>query len=394
MKQTQRPLSDYLSPVVQAIPPSGIRKFFDLVANSQGVVSLGVGEPDFVTPWHIREAAIYSIEQGRTTYTSNYGLLELRREIAAYLERERGVRYDPQTEILVTVGVAEGIDLSMRALCGPGDEVIVPQPCFVSYGPCVSLAGGTPVYVQTREQDEFKLTTALLAPAVTPQTKALLIGYPNNPTGAVMTREELSAVAALAEERDLLVISDEIYAELTYDGQHTAFSALPGMRDRTVLLGGFSKAFAMTGWRLGYAAGPAPFIEAMTRVHQHVIMCAPIMAQMAALEALRHGAPEVERMRAEYDRRRRLMAEGFRQMGLPCFEPKGAFYIFPNVSSTGLTGEEFALRLLQEKNVAVVPGGAFGPSGHEHIRCAYAASVEKLTVALDRMAELVNELRG
>lgn len=394
MKQTQRPLSDYLSPVVQAIPPSGIRKFFDLVANSRGVISLGVGEPDFVTPWHIREAAIYSIEQGRTTYTSNYGLLELRQEIAAYLERERGVRYDPHTEILVTVGVAEGIDLSMRALCAPGDEVIVPQPCFVSYGPCVSLAGGTPVYVQTREEDEFKLTTSLLAPAINQRTKAMLIGYPNNPTGAVMTRDELAAVAALAEERDLLVVSDEIYAELTYDGEHTAFSALPGMRDRTVLLGGFSKAFAMTGWRLGYAAGPAPFIEAMTRVHQHVIMCAPITAQMAALEALRHGAPEVQRMRDEYDRRRRLMLEGFGKMGLPCFEPRGAFYIFPNVSPTGLSGEEFALRLLQEKNVAVVPGSAFGSSGAGHVRCAYAASLEKLTAALERMAELVQELRG
>lgn len=393
MVQVKRALEDYLSPVVQAIPPSGIRKFFDLVASSKGVISLGVGEPDFVTPWHIREAAIYSLEQGRTTYTSNAGLLELRQEIARYLERKRGVSYDPETEILVTVGVAEGIDVAMRALCAPGEEVIVPQPCFVSYGPCVTLAGGTPVYVQTREEDQFKLTTSLLAPAITERTKALLIGYPNNPTGAVMTRDELAAVARLAEERDLLVVSDEIYDELTYEGEHTAFSALPGMRERTVLLGGFSKAFAMTGWRLGFAVGPAPFIAAMTRIHQHVIMCAPIMAQVAAIEALRNGEAEVERMKAEYNRRRRLMVEGFRQMGLPCFEPKGAFYIFPNVSSTGLNGDEFALRLLQEKNVAVVPGSAFGPSGNDHVRCAYATSTEKLSQALARMAELVQELK-
>lgn len=393
MKTMRRAPADFLAATVRDLPPSGIRRFFDLVAQTRGIISLGVGEPDFVTPWHVREAAIFAIERGYTTYTSNWGMPELRRAIAEYWERWQGIRYDPAREVLVTVGVAEGIDLAMRAVLEPGDEVLIPEPCFVSYTACTRLAGGVPVTVPTRPADGFRLDPQELRRRITPRTKAMLIGFPSNPTGAVLTREELLEVARVAEEHDLLVFSDEIYGELTYCGEHVSFAALPGMQERTILLGGFSKANAMTGWRLGYACGPAPILEAMFKIHQYTIMCAPIVSQMAALEALQRGQGEVEKMKAEYNRRRLLMVRGFQEMGLPCVEPRGAFYIFPSVAETGLTDEEFALRLLEEEKVAVVPGRAFGPSGAGCIRCSYAASVEKLTTALERMGRFVERLR-
>ncbi|MDB4894087.1 MAG: aromatic amino acid aminotransferase, partial [Firmicutes bacterium] len=311
-------MRSFVNPQVAALPPSGIRKFFDLVAQTRGIISLGVGEPDFATPWHIREAAIYAIEQGRTTYTSNWGLLELRQAVSRHLERWQELTYDPGSEVLITVGVAEAIDLVMRAVLEPGDEVLIPEPCFVSYLPCAELAGGKAVTIPLRAEDQFKLTPELLRAHITPRSKVLLIGFPNNPTGAVMSREELAAVARVASEHDLLVVSDEIYGEMTYGGEHTSIAALPGMRERTVLLNGFSKAYAMTGWRIGYACGPAEIIDMMMKIHQYTIMCAPIAGQLAAVEALRNGATERDRMVAEYDRRRKLMLSGFRQMGLPC----------------------------------------------------------------------------
>ncbi len=392
MKTTKRAPVDFLAPAVRDLPPSGIRKFFDLVAQTKGIISLGVGEPDFVTPWHVRESAIFAIERGLTTYTSNWGLPELREAIAAHWQRWQGITYDPAQEILVTVGVAESIDLAMRAVLSPGDEVLIPEPCFVSYTACTRLAGGVPVTVPTRPEDGFRLDPDELRRRITPRTKAMLIGFPSNPTGAVLSREELLAVARVAEEYDLLVLSDEIYGELTYSGEHVSFASLPGMQARTILLGGFSKANAMTGWRLGYACGPAPILEAMFKIHQYTIMCAPTLSQWAALEALQHGQAEVERMKSEYNRRRLLMVRGFKDIGLPCVEPQGAFYIFPSVAGTGLTDEEFALRLLEEEKVAVVPGRAFGPSGEGCIRCSYAASVEKLTTALERMKQFVQRL--
>jgi aminotransferase len=379
----------FINPQVAALPPSGIRKFFDLVAQARGIISLGVGEPDFATPWHIREAAIYAIEQGRTTYTSNWGLPELRQAVSRHLARWQGLTYDPGSEVLITVGVAEAIDLVMRAVLEPGDEVLIPEPCFVSYLPCAELAGGKAVTIPLRAEDQFKLTPELLRAHITPHSKVLLIGFPNNPTGAVMSREELAAVAQVASEHDLLVVSDEIYGEMTYGGEHTSIAALPGMRERTVLLNGFSKAYAMTGWRVGYACGPAEILEMMMKIHQYTIMCAPIAGQLAAVEALRNGAAERDRMVAEYDRRRKLMLSGFRQMGLPCFEPKGAFYIFPSIAPTGMNDEEFAYRLLEEEKVAVVPGSAFGESGKGHIRCSYASSTANLTEALKRIAGFV-----
>jgi aminotransferase len=382
-------MRSFVNRQVAALPPSGIRKFFDLVAQTKGIISLGVGEPDFTTPWHIREAGIYALEQGRTTYTSNWGLLELREAIARYLTAWQGLHYNPADEVLVTVGVAEAIDLVMRAVVEPGDEVLIPEPCFVSYVPCAMLAGGTAMTIPLRAEDEFKLTPALLRTHITPRSKVLLIGFPNNPTGAVMTRTELEAIAAVAREHDLLVVTDEIYGEMTYGGQHTSIAALPGMRERAVLLNGFSKAYAMTGWRIGYACGPAPILAMMTRIHQYTIMCAPIAGQLAALEALRHGAPERDRMIAEYDRRRKLMLAGFNQMELPCFEPRGAFYIFPSVAPTGMNGDQFATRLLEEEKVAVVPGSAFGPSGAGYIRCSYASSVANLNEALKRIGQFV-----
>ncbi|MGE5674634.1 MAG: aminotransferase class I/II-fold pyridoxal phosphate-dependent enzyme [Mycobacterium leprae] len=382
-------MREFVSKQIAALPPSGIRKFFDLVTGSKDIISLGVGEPDFVTPWHIREAAIDSLERGRTTYTSNWGLLELRRAISDHLYDWQGIRYNPESEVLVTVGVSEGIDLVMRTVLEPGDEVLVVEPCFVSYAPAAILAGGTVVRVPTRLEDEFKLTPALLRSCITPRTKVLMMGFPGNPTGAVMTEAELAAVAEVVREHDLLVVTDEIYGDLTYEDTHRSIAALPGMQERTVLLNGFSKAHAMTGWRIGYACGPAAIIGQMMKIHQYTIMCPPIMGQIAAIEALTHGAAERDKMVAEYNRRRRLMVNGFRQMGLPCFEPKGAFYIFPSIAPTGMTDEEFALRLLEEEKVAVVPGGAFGESGRGHIRCSYAAAMENLAEALKRMERFV-----
>ena len=384
--------AERVSPLVRSIPPSGIRRFFDIVAEMSGVISLGVGEPDFVTPWHIRESCVHGLQRGYTSYTSNYGLLELRQEITRMIETDYGVTYNPKCEALVTVGVSEALDLAMRAILSPGDEVLVPEPCYVSYQACVTLAGGTPVSVSCTRENEFRVTVDQLSAAVTPRTKALLIGYPNNPTGAVMPREALAAIAQFAEKHDLIVISDEIYANLTYDGEHTCFASLPGMRDRTILLNGFSKAYAMTGWRIGYALGNEDFIAAMTKIHQFTMLCAPITAQIAAVEALQQGRPSRERMVAEYDKRRRLMVEGFRNMGLDCFEPKGAFYVFPSIQNTGLTSLEFAEKLLHAEKVALVPGNAFGACGEGYIRCSYAASSKNLSEALDRIARFVKPM--
>ncbi|HWR31730.1 MAG TPA: aminotransferase class I/II-fold pyridoxal phosphate-dependent enzyme [Negativicutes bacterium] len=384
--------SERVSPLVRSIPPSGIRRFFDIVAEMSGVISLGVGEPDFVTPWHIRESCVHGLQRGYTSYTSNYGLLELRQEITQMIETDYGVSYNPKCEALVTVGVSEALDLAMRAILSPGDEVLVPEPCYVSYQACVTLAGGIPVSVCCTREHEFRVTVDQLAAALTPRTKALLIGYPNNPTGAVMSREDLSAIAQFAEKHDLIVISDEIYANLTYDGEHTCFASLPGMRDRTILLNGFSKAYAMTGWRIGYALSNEDFIAAMTKIHQFTMLCAPITAQIAAVEALQQGRPSRDRMVAEYDKRRRMMVEGFRNMGLNCFEPKGAFYVFPSIQNTGLTSLEFAEKLLQEEKVALVPGDAFGACGEGYVRCSYASSSKNLTEALDRIGRFVKPL--
>lgn len=385
-------MRNFVSQQVAALPPSGIRKFFDLVAQSKGIISLGVGEPDFTTPWHIREAAIYSLERGRTSYTSNWGLLELRQAVRDYIYGWQGLTYSPESQILITVGVAEAIDLALRAVLEPGDEVLIPEPCFVSYSPCAKLAGGTVVPVPLRFEDEFKLTPELLRAQITPKSKVLMLAFPANPTGAIMTEAELAAVAEVAIEHDLLVISDEIYGEMTYAGTHRSIAALPGMQERTLLLHGFSKAYAMTGWRIGYACGPADILAAMMKIHQFTIMCPSIMGQWAAVEALRHGAAERDKMVAEYNRRRRLMVDGFQRIGLPCFEPKGAFYIFPSVAGTGLDDNEFAIRLLEEEKVAVVPGSAFGTAGVGHIRCSYASSVENLTEALRRIDRFVSRL--
>ena len=384
--------AERVSPLVRSIPPSGIRRFFDIVAEMSGVVSLGVGEPDFVTPWHIRESCVHGLQRGYTSYTSNYGLLELRQEIARMLETDYGVIYDPKCEALITVGVSEALDLAMRALLSPGDEVLVPEPCYVSYNACVSLAGGVPVSVCSSRENEFRVTVDQLAAALTPRTKALLIGYPNNPTGAVMPREDLAAIARFAEQHDLIVISDEIYASLTYDGEHTCFASLPGMRDRTILLNGFSKAYAMTGWRIGYAMGNADFIGAMTKIHQYTMLCAPITAQVAAIEAIKQGTPSRNKMVDEYDRRRRLMVDGLRNIGLDCFEPRGAFYVFPSIRNTGLTSLQFAEQLLQAEKVALVPGDAFGACGEGFVRCSYASSSKNLAEALDRIGRFVKPL--
>jgi len=371
---------------VAAVPPSGIRRFFDIAATMEDVISLGIGEPDFVTPQRIIQAGIRSLEEGHTHYTSNSGILELREALAAHLERLYGVRYDPEQELLITVGVSEALYLALTAILDPGDEVIVPQPCFVAYEPEVLFAGGTPVILPLQVEDAFQIRAEALEPLITPRTKALLIGYPNNPTGAVMPREGLLRVAEIAQKHDLLVISDEIYDRLVYGVEHTCFASLPGMRERTILLGGFSKSYAMTGWRIGYAAAPAEVMAAMRKVHQYTIMSAPTTAQIAALEALRHGEEEVERMRQEYDRRRRLIVGGLNAIGLPCFEPRGAFYAFPSIAASGMTSEEFSLRLLEEEKVAVVPGSAFGAGGEGFVRCSYATAYEKIEEALERMA--------
>ena len=379
---------------VQQIPASGIRKFFDLLASMDGVISLGVGEPDFVTPWTIREAAIYSITAGQTMYTSNYGTLELRTALAHHLEQRYGVSYDPARELLITVGVSEALDLALRALLDPGDEVLMPDPCYVAYGPCAILAGGTVVSVPSSIECDFRLLAEEVESRITERTKALIMGFPSNPTGAVMSREDLLQIAAVAERHNLVVLSDEIYDRLVYEGEHTCFASLPGMRERTVLLGGFSKAYAMTGWRVGYAAAPAEIIEGMMKVHQYVTMCASTMSQAAALEALRRGEEYVEEMRGEYDRRRRYVVKALNEMGLTCFNPKGAFYAFPSVEITGLSSEEFAEQLLREEKVAVVPGSAFGSCGEGFVRCCYATSMEEIKEAMERMARFVGRRRA
>ena len=384
-------ITEKINPVLKEIPPSGIRKFFDLVANTKGVISLGVGEPDFVTPWYIREEGVYALEKGYTMYTSNQGLMELREEISRYLLRLIGVAYEPAREVLVTVGVSEGVDLALRALISPGDEVLIPEPSYVSYGPTTMLAGGKPVYIKTRPENGFKLTPELLEEALTPAAKILILCYPNNPTGAVMTAADLARLLPVIAEHDLLVISDEIYAELTYDGKHASIASFPGMKERTLILNGFSKAFAMTGWRLGYAAGPEEIIAAMTKIHQYTMLCAPITAQKAAVEALKNQNGAVKKMVEEYNYRRRILVEAFTEMGVRMFEPKGAFYAFPEISVTGLASEEFAEKLLFEEKVAVVPGSAFGPSGEGFIRISYATARKDLIEALKRIKRFIRK---
>ena len=387
----------FLNPDVAAVPPSGIRRFFDLASTMKNTISLGVGEPDFITPYHIRNAAINSIIDGETQYTPNRGLLALREEIAAYLNIRYQLTYNPATEVLVTVGASESIDIALRAIVGPGDEVLVPEPSYVSYSPSVIFAGGTPVGVETRADTAFRLTEEAVRKAVTPRTKALILPYPNNPTGAIMSREDLEAIARVVAEKQILVISDEIYSELTYgENQHVSFASLPGMAEWTLTINGFSKAFAMTGWRVGYVCGPAPLLEVMNKIHQYSILCAPRQGQAAALQALRvgreNGYEDVLHMRESYDRRRRLMVDGFRSMGLDCFEPLGAFYVFPSIRSTGLDSETFCERLLREQSVACVPGTAFGKCGEGHIRCSYATALDKLNTALERMQAFLNTL--
>ena len=379
---------------VRALSPSGIRRFFDLIYTMDDVISLGVGEPDFVTPWRIRESAIYSIEKGYTMYTSNFGLMELRQEISGYVNRLTGLEYSPADQVLVTVGVSQALDLAMRALLDPGDEVVIPEPTYVSYVPCVTLAGGVAVTVPTHMENGFRVRPQDIEERVTPRTKAILLGYPNNPTGAVMPRAELEAIADIARRRGLLVISDEIYERLVYGAEHTCFASLPGMAERTVHLSGFSKSYAMTGWRVGYACSSPEIIEAMMKVHQYTMMCAPIQGQMAAIEALRSGDDAVENARQEYDRRRRLMTNGLNRMGLACLEPQGAFYAFPSVKSLDMTSVEFAERLLMEEHVVLVPGSAFGPSGEGHVRCCYAVATDEIEEALHRMGRFVRKVKG
>lgn len=383
-----------LNPAVEGIKPSGIRKFFDVVTEMKGAISLGVGEPDFATPWHIREEGIYSLEKARTHYTSNAGIVELRNEISAFLTRHYDVTYDPKKEILVTVGGSEAIDLAIRAMVCPGDEVIIPQPCYVSYEPCVILTQGVPVIIPLQEKNEFRLTAQELRDAITEKTKLLVLPFPNNPTGAVMTREDLAAIAEVCIEKDIVVVSDEIYSELTYGMKHVSIASLPGMRERTILINGFSKGHAMTGWRLGYACGPQEIISQMTKIHQFAIMCAPTASQYAAVDALKNGDEDVAMMRDAYDKRRRFVLHELRDMGLTCFEPYGAFYVFPCIAEFGMSSEEFATKLLQEEKVAIVPGTAFGDSGEGFLRISYAYSLENLKEALGRLRRFVEKLRG
>ena len=387
----RNPLSD----VITTIEPSGIRKFFDIVSEMKDAISLGVGEPDFDTPWHIREEGIYSLEKGKTFYTSNAGLKELRIEIANYLKRRCDLTYDPDQELLVTVGGSEAIDIALRAMLNPGDEVLIPQPSFVSYLPCTVLAGGTPVIIELEENDQFRLTAQKLREKITDKTKILIMPFPNNPTGAVMRREDLEAVAEIVREHDLFVLSDEIYCELTFGARrHVSIASLPGMKERTVLINGFSKSYAMTGWRLGYAAAPHVIQEQMLKIHQFAIMCAPTTSQYAAVAAVRDGDGDVERMRESYDQRRRFVLHAFEEMGLTCFEPNGAFYAFPSIKRFGMTSEEFASRFLREEKVAVVPGTAFGACGEGFLRVSYAYSLKSLKEALGRMERFVKRLDG
>lgn len=376
--------SSYVAEVVQTMPHSGIRKFFDLIEQTDGVISLGVGEPDYITPEPIREACMKALEAGRTKYTSNSGAPELCEQISQYLKIRFGVKYQPD-QILVTVGVSEAVDLALRAIINPGDEILIGEPCYVSYAPNVSLAGGVPVLVPARAEDEFRLRKKDLITRINERTKALLLSYPNNPTGAIMERPDMEEIAQVAKNYNLLVISDEVYAELTYGKQHVSFASLPGMKERTILLNGFSKAYAMTGWRLGFAAGPDEIISAMLKIHQYTMLCAPTMSQFAGLAALKDGFTFVDEMVTEYDKRRRIIVKGLRELGLRCFEPRGAFYVFPSIVGTGMTSEEFCENLLFEEKVALVPGNAFGPSGEGHVRCCYAASQNKIEEALERL---------
>ena len=385
-------MRDPLSSKVLSIQPSGIRKFFDIASEMKDAISLGVGEPDFDTPWSIREEGIYALEKGRTYYTSNSGLMELRTEISNYLERKYNCKYEPNGEMLITVGGSEGIDLAFRAMLNPGEEVIIPQPSYVSYLPCVVLADGVPVIVNLKEENEFKLTAKELLDAITPKTKMLVLPFPNNPTGAVMTRDELEEIAKICIEKDIFVISDEIYSELTYCGDHCSIASLPGMKERTILINGFSKAFAMTGWRLGYACGPKNILQQMIKIHQFAIMCAPTNSQYAAIEALRNCDNDVKRMVGEYDQRRQFMLTKLRGMGLQVFEPFGAFYIFPNISKFGLTSEEFCMRFIKEYKVAVVPGTAFGDCGEGFVRMSYASSLNNLKIAMERLEQFIATL--
>lgn len=384
--------SKILSSTVQDIKPSGIRKFFDLLENMQGVVALTVGQPDFITPWHIRVAAIESLENGKTYYTSNSGTLELRQEISAYMNRRYDLTYDPKSEVIVTVGGSEAIDIAMRAVINPGDEVIVPQPAFVCYGPICELAGGKPVYLNTKEENKFKLTADELKSVITDKTKLLVLPYPNNPTGAIMTREDLEEIVEVLRGTDIMILSDEIYCELTYGREHVSIASLDGMRERTIIASGFSKTYAMTGWRLGYTLAPAEITKQMLKIHQYAIMCAPTTSQYAAVEAMRNGDPDVDMMRKEYNRRRRYIVGGLRSLGIDCFDPEGAFYVYPNISKFGLSSEEFCERLLQEEKVAIVPGTAFGDCGEGFARISYAYSVEHIAKALDRMERFVKKL--
>lgn len=381
-----------LSKLVTELEPSGIRRFFDVANTMENVISLGVGEPDFDTPWHIREEGIYSLEKGRTYYTSNAGLLPLREAISTYLSERFELPYGPD-EILVTVGGSEAIDIGFRAMLDPGDEVIIPEPCFVSYLPCVKMAGGVPVRVSLEEKDEFKLTGKKLEEAITDKTKMVVLPFPNNPTGAVMSADELQVIAELVKKHDLFVMSDEIYSELSYQGKHVSIASLPGMAERTVVINGFSKSFAMTGWRLGYAAAPGEIISQMTKIHQYVIMSAPTTSQYAAIEALRNGIGDVERMRESYDQRRRFLVKELNDMGLSCFEPYGAFYVFPNISKFGMTSEEFATKLLRKQRVAVVPGDAFGQCGEGFLRISYAYSIDNLKRALEKIQKFIDILQ-
>ena len=381
-----------LSRKIQEIKPSGIRKFFDIAAEMEDVVSLGVGEPDFDTPWHIRDEGIYSLEKGRTFYTSNSGLKELRQEICRYLHRRYQLDYDPLRETLVTVGGSEAIDIGMRAMLDPGDEVLIPQPSYVSYVPCVELAGGVSVPIELKEEDEFRLTRQEILEKLTDRTKLLILPYPNNPTGAVMRRQDLEEIAQVAKEHDLFVMSDEIYSELTYGEPHVSIASLPGMKERTLTINGFSKAYAMTGWRLGYVCGPQEIIRQMTKIHQFAIMCAPTTSQYAAVEALKNGDDDVRQMRESYNQRRRYLMHAFAEMGLPCFEPFGAFYVFPSIKKFGMSSDEFAMRMLEQEHVAVVPGTAFGDCGEGFLRISYAYSIEDLKIALGRMQRFISRL--
>lgn len=385
----RNPLSDK----IVSIEPSGIRKFFDIVNEMKDAISLGVGEPDFDTPWHIREEGIYSLERGRTFYTSNAGLKELKEEIAAYLDRRFDLTYDPGHEIVVTIGGSEAIDAAFRAMLNPGDEVLLPQPSYVSYEPCIVLADGVPVPIALREEDGFKLTKELLLGAITDKTKILVMPFPNNPTGAIMTKEDLEEIVDVIIEKDLFVISDEIYSELTYGSNHVSIASFSGMKERTIVINGFSKSYAMTGWRLGYACGPRVIMEQILKIHQYAIMCAPTTSQYAAVSALKKGDADVERMRTAYNQRRNYLMRRFDKMGLQCFEPFGAFYVFPSIKEFGLTSEEFATRLLQQEKVAVVPGTAFGTSGEGYVRISYAYSIEDLKEALERVEHFINRLR-